>query len=797
VVGSAPDPTVLLGPTAQSATLPAEYAPDGSIIFQDPGFIYSTTAWEEVTISDNATSSISIADAPTAYETPSGTAEAVFNVTLSAASQDTITVNYMTQDGTAQAGTDYQAENGTLTFAPGQTSVTISVPIIGTELAQHNETFSVVLSNPTDSGGGTPTVSGSPATGTIDALFTDGTDVVDFNNLTSDQQAGIAAGADLYNGLGGDDVVTLPNVANYNESIGNGQTLGWDPSHRFSTSSLAGQTYTVDGGDGSYNIALGAGNDSVTINGNGTSNITAGSGADTVTINGDGDNAIIDGSGSLAIAVNGTGDNIVDGGAGPETIVINEAVSSDSATRTVSGALASDAQLDPIELDTFTDFTTDDTIDFANLPSLTTTAVYGNTGELDVYSGNQEIAELTFGSNAIAYSLVPIGDQKGGTEIEIDESTSAASDPVLPPGYSIDWGFIHTQEGNSYLQPYVPPFDNSGVTIATGVDLANGIIRMTDFAALFKNYKNNPNFTSLYGAINANSTGEKADTYLEKHGGSQLIPGTANEYQSNAISITSNQASQLTHASEVNTFNGLISAWSKSTLWGTNPVVPISELPSEAQTALYDVAYQYGPSNMPSKTPKFLSLMIAAAETVSPTMVNGDPRAWLKVAQELDFFGDGYVTRRQGEANLIYQIPGVSSLSQPPDLQVEPGTPTTSGTSYTIAAVDTTTEYAFDPSDNGVYAFAAAAGSPNFASIELPGESAADYLVSSYTGATWSTPQLAQPLHSSNIVGRRWYSAVQSNRFHVLCHLCLSGHLFRYCNDAVDNRIVASELLQR
>ena len=79
---------------------------------------------------------ITIPDAPTVYENSSGTAEAVFAVTLSAASQDTITVDYTTQDGTAQAGTDYQAESGTLTFAPGQTTATIGVPVIGTELAQ-------------------------------------------------------------------------------------------------------------------------------------------------------------------------------------------------------------------------------------------------------------------------------------------------------------------------------------------------------------------------------------------------------------------------------------------------------------------------------------------------------------------------------------------------------------------------------------------------------------------------------------------------------------------------------------
>jgi hypothetical protein len=76
-------------------------------------------------------------------------------VTLSASSQDTITVEYATQDGTAKAGVDYTAETDTVTFAPGQTTATINVPVTQETLAQHNETFSVVLSNPVDTSGAT------------------------------------------------------------------------------------------------------------------------------------------------------------------------------------------------------------------------------------------------------------------------------------------------------------------------------------------------------------------------------------------------------------------------------------------------------------------------------------------------------------------------------------------------------------------------------------------------------------------------------------------------------------------
>ena len=97
-------------------------------------------------------------------------------------------------------------------------------------------------------------------------LFTTGADYVDFNinapsGLTPAQQAAIAGGADIYHGLGGDDVVTLPSEANYNESVGSGKTLGWTDTaaSTFTTGSQLGDTYTVNGSDGSYFIQEGAG----------------------------------------------------------------------------------------------------------------------------------------------------------------------------------------------------------------------------------------------------------------------------------------------------------------------------------------------------------------------------------------------------------------------------------------------------------------------------------------------------------------------------------------------------------
>ena len=70
----------------------------------------------------------------------------VFTVTLSAAYDQAVTVNYATANGTATAGSDYTAKNGTLTFAPGVTSMTITILVTPDKVKESNETFYVDLS---------------------------------------------------------------------------------------------------------------------------------------------------------------------------------------------------------------------------------------------------------------------------------------------------------------------------------------------------------------------------------------------------------------------------------------------------------------------------------------------------------------------------------------------------------------------------------------------------------------------------------------------------------------------------
>src|SRR6185437_1803254 len=82
---------------------------------------------------------------PVLLEGDSGTSFAQFTVTLSRPSATAITLPYTTVDGTATAGEDYTATSGRLTFAPGQTTATVNVPVSGDTKVEASETFSLVV----------------------------------------------------------------------------------------------------------------------------------------------------------------------------------------------------------------------------------------------------------------------------------------------------------------------------------------------------------------------------------------------------------------------------------------------------------------------------------------------------------------------------------------------------------------------------------------------------------------------------------------------------------------------------
>jgi hypothetical protein len=74
---------------------------------------------------------------------------ATITVTRTNGSTGTVTVQYATSDGTAQAGVRYSATSGTLTFANGVTTQSFSIPILNPRTVQGNQTVNLTLSTVT------------------------------------------------------------------------------------------------------------------------------------------------------------------------------------------------------------------------------------------------------------------------------------------------------------------------------------------------------------------------------------------------------------------------------------------------------------------------------------------------------------------------------------------------------------------------------------------------------------------------------------------------------------------------
>jgi uncharacterized repeat protein (TIGR01451 family) len=96
-------------------------------------------------------------------EASNGPVNAVFTITLSAASSRTVTVQVQTRDGTAMSPREYQPLSlTTLTFAPGQMSQNVTIPVMDNQLIGGAESFFVELVNPSNA-----TLANAEATGTI------------------------------------------------------------------------------------------------------------------------------------------------------------------------------------------------------------------------------------------------------------------------------------------------------------------------------------------------------------------------------------------------------------------------------------------------------------------------------------------------------------------------------------------------------------------------------------------------------------------------------------------------------
>jgi acetyl esterase/lipase len=94
----------------------------------------------------NDDASFSVSD-PIVTEGDGGVANAKFVVRLSVPLSSPASVSYTTLAGSAQFDSDFTGVSGALTFAPGETSKEVLVPVIGDRVAEPNETFFLRISD--------------------------------------------------------------------------------------------------------------------------------------------------------------------------------------------------------------------------------------------------------------------------------------------------------------------------------------------------------------------------------------------------------------------------------------------------------------------------------------------------------------------------------------------------------------------------------------------------------------------------------------------------------------------------
>lgn len=90
-----------------------------------------------------------VAGTPSVTEGDAGTTPMEFTITLSRSSHSPVTVAFHAAGVTATAQQDFTAQNGTVTFAPGETTKPVTVQVRGDMLTEGDETLELVLDSTT------------------------------------------------------------------------------------------------------------------------------------------------------------------------------------------------------------------------------------------------------------------------------------------------------------------------------------------------------------------------------------------------------------------------------------------------------------------------------------------------------------------------------------------------------------------------------------------------------------------------------------------------------------------------
>src|SRR3954447_13093689 len=244
------------------------------------------------------------ADQTSKLEGNSGTMPFTFTVTRSGSTAGTSSASYAVSGGTANAA-DFGGTlpSGTVSFAAGETSKTITLKVSGDTTVEPDESFNVVLSSPAGATIGTGTASSTILNDDVaaPALYgTEGNDVL----------TGTITGHNVIYGLGGNDTISVTYINATTE------LYGGDGDDKI-TGSLWGADY-IDGGPGNDILSGNWGND-IILGGDGNDRINGGAGDD-VLYTGSGNDYVQGGFGNDTIYC-GPGTNQIDGSFGTDTAV--------------------------------------------------------------------------------------------------------------------------------------------------------------------------------------------------------------------------------------------------------------------------------------------------------------------------------------------------------------------------------------------------------------------------------------------------------------------------------------------
>ncbi len=149
--------------SSQGWTITVEPSGNGAVSIRLPAGAVETSDGRGLESSVSATvngpAGIAVADARVDENTHAALA---FAVTLDRAASGTVTVDYATSNGTATAGADYTATSGTLRFAAGEQSKSVSVAVLDDDHDEGEETVTLTLSNASGA-----RITDGTATGTI------------------------------------------------------------------------------------------------------------------------------------------------------------------------------------------------------------------------------------------------------------------------------------------------------------------------------------------------------------------------------------------------------------------------------------------------------------------------------------------------------------------------------------------------------------------------------------------------------------------------------------------------------